>query len=415
MLMGANRDSLLNRAKRRLLCVTHHTHFPVMVRIATLALVFLTATSFHLPSTAASSRFQWSVDLNDYGLLYPHDYSSLTNLAASDDFVALVVYRPSDAQTRAVPGKNLLYRTSIFVFGTNRGKLAAVCGSWIGSGASGFWSTAKGNFLIRLERSAGIAKKGPESRLLLISHSCKPLKELEQWSHGPRSGWAVFLSPSRRTVLLQGPPRGDGVHIEIRDADTLALRGRWTEPPSASHEIIGVSDDALLGADPAKSGGFKPPRYIRSFDGQWHRLAVDHADAFLSANRLVGADAPFTNYLKTGKSTVVVSGIDGTPILSRVISGFQYTVFPLSGLAEASDGQHFGWVFDFAAAGWFWGNLDMGPEHQTLYVWSAPNPKPVAKIRLGRTFFPQFALPPDGKWVTWLDGHNLRSRPLHQR
>lgn len=381
---------------------------------ARMALACFAAFCANASATPVSPSSHWSVDLKVYG--YPEQHCCQTGLAASNDFVALATEVPVEPWGKPIPRRNASYQASILLFRADRGTLEAKCGPWVGNGSLDLWSTAQGNFLVLLGDLFATPKGSPGRRLLLISSSCKKLKELDLPSTWPQSNWGVLLSPSRRTLLLYESPWGPGRDVQIRDADTFALRSEWTVHSKGSHQIIALNDVALLGADPGKLSDYQPPRYIRPFDGQWRRLPVDRADAFLSAGRLVWADAPFTNYLKTGKSTVVAAGIDGTPILSRVISGFQYTVFPINYVpAEASDGLHFGWIFDFAAAGWFWGNLDMGPEHQTIYIWCAPDYRPVAKIRIWHEYSGAMALPPNGDWVTWQDGSKLNLRRFPKR
>lgn len=372
--------------------------------------VFLLALAGCAIAPAASRRSHWSVDLTRYG------YSGTpAEFAASNDFVALAVDVPDDGPKHPSAEGESSYRISLLIFGVGRGKLAATCGPWPGSGSLRLWSTAQGNFLIWLRNRVGAAKQPSAFRLFLVSPSCKKLKELDLDSPGTQSSWDILLSHSRRTLLLRLGRRGEGGDVQIRDADTLALRSQWTEPRSGSHEIIGLSDDALLGADPSGPNEFNPPRYIRPFGGKWHRLPVASACAFLSNSRLVSVKQPTVPSWDTGKSRVLVTGIDGTPILSSEVSGFQYWVAPSSGFEEAADGRHFGWIFEFMGAGWLWGNLDMGPEHHAIYVWSAPNPKPVAKIRLRHIYDSQMALPPDGNGVAWLDGSRLNFRRLRKR
>ena len=104
---------------------------------------------------------------------------------------------------------------------------------------------------------------------------------------------------------------------------------------------------------------------------------------------------------------------DGTTVFSAGVSDNGYHVEPMSGISVSSDGDHFALSLDFAGAGWLWGNLDMGPEHISAYVWPLSRAKPCAKIRLRRWLgHSVFAFAPQGSWFALLDGSRLTVQPL---
>jgi hypothetical protein len=357
---------------------------------------------------------QWSVDLGKHG----YSESLGTALAVTDNRVALAfdVKEPATGlpQAPAEPRSRL----SLLIFDANNGTLSAKCGPWpVGNTFFNLWTTPSGNFLLHLMPLSDTSSQGPEM-LLLLSPTCVELKRilLPYRESSEHRSWQSLQSPSRRTLLLIRK-QNEGSDYQLRDSESLDLKSQWSEPNSNAPVIFGVSDKGLLGALPGPSAVTEETRpkadYYRTFDGAWRRLPFSHYCSFLSDDALVGTIDPTLKAWEVSKTQVTAIQLDGTTILSTTVSGVGYHVERASSISVSSDGNHFAFALDFSGAGWLWGNLDMGPEHHSVYVWSTSRAKPQAEIKLKHwEGYVHFALASSGSWFALIDRPTLTVRPL---
>jgi hypothetical protein len=365
----------------------------------------------------------WSVDLDQYGLSNGRPGTATASysesiVAATDNYVAVAFdvkepvgsppHLPAEAQSSL----------SLVIFDANNGKLSATCGPWIVSSWFNLWSTAGGSFLLHLTSLSDASPQGSET-LLLVSPTCTELKRIrlpyqENLAH---HSWQILQSPSRHTLLLVEEHK-DGNDYQLRGSDSLELERQWFEPNSKAPLIIAVSDKGLLGVLPrptsATSDASPIADYYRTFDGAWRRLPLSNYYSFLSDDALVGTTDSAAQSWSVSKTHVAAIRLDGTAIFSATVSSAGYHVARTSEILVSSDGDHFAFTLDLSGAGWFWGNLDMGPEHHSVYVWSASRPEPCAKIKLRSWLdLPSLAFAPGGSWFALLlDGSKLSVRPL---
>jgi hypothetical protein len=202
------------------------------------------------------------------------------------------------------------------------------------------------------------------------------------------------------------------VDYQLRVLDSLDVIRQWLEPIPKAPMIIGVSDGGLLGVV-RRPTNEAPDYYYRTFDGVWKPLPISDCYSFLSDDILVGTKSSVPQPWKVSKTQVRAIRLDGTTVFSAIVSDNGYHVEPMSDISVSSDGDHFAFSLDFAGAGWLWGNLDMGPEHHSGYVWSLSRAKPCAKIRLRRWLSHSvFAFAPQDSWFALLDGSRLTVQPL---
>jgi len=383
--------------------------------------VLLLATFSPTSLLAAQQRHpHWSVDLDQYGnsvgrLGKTSAFYSDDVVAVTDRYVAVAVEAKEPAAgLRRNPAESES-TFSVLIFEATNGKLSAKCGPWTVDGWFYLWPSAGGNFLLHVTPSSDGSHLGVEM-LLLLSPACAQLKQLilrDQGNAKTRS-LHILQSPSLRTLLLVKEQK-EGSRYELRDSETLDLKGQWFEPISEAPIIVGVSDKGFLGVLPRPSSMVSETDpiadYYRTFDGDWRALPVSNYYSFLSDDALVGTKGSAIEGWKVSTTQVTAVGLDGTPVFSAIVSGTGYHVQRSSDISVSSDGNHFAFILDFSGAGWLWGNLDMGPEHHAVYVWSVTHESPCAKVKVGD--WPNLpALAPDGSWFAVLDRSTLSIRPV---
>ncbi len=370
----------------------------------------------------------WSVDLNKFGYFtgQPGTASTLSSddaVAATDSYVAVALQNEEPAtgppKANAKPQSKLL----LLIFAAGSGKLSATCGPWTINAGFELRSTASGNFLLHLTPLSETKPQRSES-LVLLSPNCEQLKQIllqDQGTAKPRL-WQTLQSPSRKTLVLINE-QGEGSHFELLDLESLDSKSKWFEHDSMAPKIIGVSDNGFLGVPPGPKSTVIESRpiaddynYYRTFDGPWQRLPYSNCDSFLSDDTLICTSESTPEPWKVSKTQIKAIRLDGTVTFSATVSGAGYHVWRNSDISVSSGGDHFAFTLDFAGAGWLWGTLDMGPEHHSIYVWSASRPEPSAKIKLVNWLDHPvlgFSFAPDGSWFAVLVDHStLNIRPL---
>ncbi len=385
--------------------------------------LFVTLSPASSPRVAQQRHPQLSVDLEKYGWKAPALYAD-ERVAATDDYVAVTLDAEESATGPTTAAAEPQSKLSLLIFEADNGTLNAKCGPWPVNGYFDLLPTAGGNFLLRLTLLSDANPQGVET-LLLLSPACAQLKQitLEDQGSAKKRTWHTLQSPSRQTLLLiKG--QEEGRSYQLRGSDTLDLKRQWLESDSKAPMIVAVSDKGILGVlskPPSMVAESGPTAdYYRTFQGDWRPLPVSDYYSFLSDDALVGSrdSAPDESW-KVSKTRVTAVGLDGTPIFSGIVSDTGYHVQRLSDISLSSDGNHFAFVLDFSGAGWLWGNLDMGPEHQSVYVWSVTRASPCTIVRVRNWLNnPALALSfaPDGSWfAVLLDRSSLSIRPLPSR
>lgn len=389
-----------------------------------LAVALCATLSPTLARATDQKHLDWSVDLGKYG--YSTGRSGAANVlpfgtvvAATDKYVAvgLDVREPATGSSRVPPGSPS--KLSLLVFDVDSGKLSRECGPWSVIAGFDLWATASGNFLLHLTPLSDASLQASEM-LLLLSPTCGQLKQMHLPSQdGPEHlSWQILESPSRQTLLLTRAQKV-GNNYQLLGTDNLDFKSQWFETDSKAPVTIGVSDKGLLGVirRPASaiSEDIHDEHYYRTFDGPWRRLLFSGDYSFLSDDVLVGTLGSTQQPWKVSKTKVTTIRLDGTSMFSATVSGAGYHVERTSDIWASSDGSYFAFALDFAGAGWLWGNLDMGPEHRSVYVWSLSRATPCAKIKLRSWWLgqPPLAFAPDGSWFALLvDSSTLRVRAL---
>jgi hypothetical protein len=370
------------------------------VFLATISWTSVLAAQQHRPHP------HWSVDLDKYvnsTSLYSDDV-----IAATDSYVAVAIDAKKTGTDSPKIAANSHSDLSVLVFEVNTGKLSVKCGPWTINGWFQLWPTAGGNFLLHLTSLSDTNPQVVET-LLLLSPACAQLKQITLQTGGDakKHPWKILQSPSRQTLLLI-KEQEEGSGYEVRDLDTLELKKHWFEADSKTPIITGVSDKGFLGILPKPSSPFdtRPiADYFRTFEGDWRLLPESNYYSFLSDDALVGTENSFPEGWKVSGTQVSVVGLDGATIFSERVSGTGYHVGRSSDIAVSTDGNHFAFTLEFSGAGWLWGNLDMGPEYHSVYVWSKTRASLCARIKLENWLdHPSLALSfaPDGSWFAVL-------------
>jgi hypothetical protein len=361
---------------------------------------------------------QWSLDLGRYRTsklrlgTAPASYlESVVAVTNSYVAVGLDVEEPITGPPQESTKRQS--KLSLLIFGADNGKLSAKCGPWTVDKWFDLMATPSGNFLLHLAPLSDANPHGAET-LLLLSPACAQLKEaaLPNLASSEYRAWRALQSPSRKTLLLR-KQRKERMVFQLRDVDSLDLRFEWFESDPKAPMTISVSDKGFLGVPPGPTTAISEAGplvdYYRTFEGAWQRLPYSNFYSFLSDDALVGtADSPAQPW-KVSKTQVTVIRLDGIAVFSEMVSGVGYHVDRASDIAVSSDNDHFAFTLDFSGAGWLWGTLDMGPEHRSIYVWSASRAQPCAKIKLGSwTDQPSLALAPDGSWFALLTDNSSR-------
>lgn len=360
----------------------------------------------------------WFIDLDKYGdsAGQPDAAPALHSeyaLAATDKYVAVALaVRGSATRPPQVDSQS---KMSLLILDANSGKLSAKCGPWTINTDLDVLATADGGFLLHMTPLADTNPQKSET-LLLLSSTCAQLKQIQlPYRDGPEnSSWLPLQSPTRHTLLLIRNQK-EGIDYQLRASDSLDMISQWHEPISKAPIVVGVSDKGFLGVvqRPTTEASEASEYYYRTFDGAWRRLPISSYYSFLSDDILVGAMNSSPQPWKVNKAQVKAIRLDGTTVFSAAVSSNGYHVEPMSDISVSSDGDHFALSLDFAGAGWLWGNLDMGPEHHSVYVWSLSRAKPCAKIRLRRWLgHPLLAFAPRGSWFASLDGSKLTVQPV---
>ena len=383
-----------------------------------LAVVLFVTLSPASPRAAQQRHPQLSVNLDQYGWKAPAFYAD-ERVAATDNYVAVTLDAKEPATGPTTTPAEPKSKLSLLIFEADNGKLNAKCGPWPVNGYFDLLPTAGGNFLLHLTLVSDANPHGAET-LLLLSPACTQLKQVtlrDQGNAKNRSGH-ILQSPSRQTLLLIEEEEG-GRAYELRGSDTLDLKKQWFEPNSTAPIIIGVSDKGFLGTLPPPSVVSKTSPiadYYRTFEGDWRLLNVSDYFSFLSDDALVGTKDSAPESWKVSAAQVAAVRLDGTPVFSARVARTGYHVERSSEISVSSDGKHVALILDFAGAGLVWGNLDMGPEHHFIYVWSVARPSPCAKIELRNWLdHPYLALSfgPDDLWFAVLvERSRLEIRPL---
>jgi hypothetical protein len=395
------------------------------VRLKSQFLIVMLLASFSPASLLASPQRHphWSVDLAKYGYFTgPAGTASALHsddaVAATDRYVAVAVdVKGTAADPPKMPAEPQS-KLSLLIFEADNGKLSAKCGPWTVNSWFDLWPTAGGNFLLHLTPLSDASPQGVET-LLLLSPACVRLKQiiLQDQGSAKKDSWQTLQSPSRQTLLLI-KEQEEGSGYELRGLDTLDLKRQWFEPKSEAPIVIGVSDKGLLGVLPRPMVSETRPiaDYYRTFEGNWRLLSVSNYYSFLSDDALVGTKDSAPERWNVSKTQVTAVGLDGTPVFSAVVSGTGYHVERSSDFSVSSDGNHFAFILDFSGAGWLWGNLDMGPEQHSAYVWSVSRASPREKVKLGNWLdhpFLALSFAPDGSWfAVLLDRSRLSIRSL---
>ena len=286
--------------------------------------------------------------------------------------------------------------------------------------------TAEGNFLLQLH--SGIEDDSSKiDSLILISPEGKTLNSIEMHHSQGESGmapWKVFVSPSRRTILVTRESAGS-THYLVLDSSALEVRSEWLSRHSDEPRVISVSDKEILGKSyPAKvrcSGPqlrSSPEFLVRTIDGPWRPLR--HANspyvsyslgAFLNndAIAILGKGRP-----PSGRPFVQLSVLQGSGQIesSKIIRKSSWYDLGTPGqIQESVDGSYFLNLVGLSSSAWQ--TFDIYIHHVELYVWKKKELAQVMKV----TNFGHpsgFCLAPDGSRMVLLDGKVLNAFALPQ-
>jgi hypothetical protein len=205
----------------------------------------------------------WSVKLKQQGFrTFRHgivnDYGSQAVIAFSSDVVVAIFDVKSEMQEDRTTDKKTWsgWRLVGLFWDRRTGELRAKR-SWIADLHTELFSTASGNFILRLDEFPGPlqvpltnhrALDGPRpSNLVLLSPNGEELRRIGLPVHGKskREWWEVISSTSGKSILA--------VHFEdeLREylllvAETLEKRATWNSTEKRIHRVQTISDEHLL-------------------------------------------------------------------------------------------------------------------------------------------------------------------------
>lgn len=230
--------------------------------------------------------------------------------------------------------------------------------------------------------------------LLLFSPELKELQTLTLPQDNPNETWIVSVSPTGRTVLLNGYDRQSS-HFSVLDGSTLATRTSWAGPPL--RHSYSISDSAIVAAD-TKQEYFGITLFgtnsWKTIYGQANKAGCIQTPTFITDRLIANA----------GCGLALVN-VDGESLM-KVNPEKQQSIQPK--IADARAGAVFGFASTFGTGGGLW-DIDTRISSVNITAYNTLLRKSILSLRLDplpKQYY-DFAFSPDGSKLAILTDGNV--------
>jgi hypothetical protein len=331
----------------------------------------------------------WSAKLKQQGFRtfrhgFVNDYGSQAAIAFSTDVFVAIFDVESEMQEDRTTDKKIWsgWRLVGLFWDRRTGELRAKR-SWIADLHTELFSTASGNFVLRLDEFPGPLRldEPRQSNLILLSPNGEELRRISLPVRGKSKGewWEVISSTSGKSILAVHFFEREPREYVLLDAETFQRRATWNSTEKRIHHVQAISDEHLL-----YLGLGANETFIGTADGHLNRIELpDGWKQFLRDDLILT--------LSHRPWAVAITKLSGERFVS-----FELGLPDRDAMANrpfvSADGARFGTVTTVRG-------------QSKLYVWQAPESQPIFTIPVTylTTQSTEAVLSPDGLHVAFIN------------